>query len=112
MLYRRRGAGPMKQRDEGAAKQLGRNLWLARRRTGLSQEKLAKLCGLHRTEISLVEQGRRIPRIDTLIKLASSLEVDVKELLKGSSWVVSAPERPGQFVIGKPLGRGDGYACQ
>lgn len=102
----------MKQRDEAAAKQLGRNLFLARRRVDLSQEKLAKLCGLHRTEIGLVEQGRRIPRIDTLIKIASSLEVDVEELLKGIDWIVPAPERPGQFDIEKPFGRGGGYACQ
>jgi len=102
----------MKQRDEGAAKQLGRNLFLARRRVDLSQEKLAKLCGLHRTEIGLLEQGRRIPRIDTLIKLASSLEIDVEELLKGIAWVVPAPEQTGQFEIEKPFGRGGGYACQ
>ncbi|HKF83638.1 MAG TPA: helix-turn-helix transcriptional regulator [Solirubrobacterales bacterium] len=102
----------MKQRDEGAAKQLGRSLFLARRRVDLSQEKLAKLCGLHRTEIGLLEQGRRIPRIDTLIKLASSLEIDVEELLKGIAWVVPAPEQPGQFEIKKPFGRGGGNACQ
>lgn len=102
----------MKQRDEGAAKQLGRNLFLARRRVGLSQERLAKLCGLHRTEIGLVEQGRRIPRIDTLIKLASSLEVGVEELVKGIDWIVPAPERPGQFAIEKPFKRGGDYACQ
>lgn len=102
----------MKQRDEGAAKQLGRNLFLARRRVALSQEKLAKLCGLHRTEIGLLEQGRRIPRIDTLIKLASSLEIDAGELLKGIAWVVPAPEQPGQFEIKKPFGRGGGNACQ
>jgi transcriptional regulator with XRE-family HTH domain len=97
----------MKQRDERAAEQLGRNLWLARRRVGLSQEKLAKLCGLHRTEVGLVEKGRRIPRVDTLIKLASSLEVDVEELLKGIVWIVPVPERHGQFVIETP--RGGGY---
>ncbi|HEX5983047.1 MAG TPA: helix-turn-helix transcriptional regulator [Solirubrobacterales bacterium] len=102
----------MKQRDEAAAKQVGRNLFLARRRADLSQEKLAKLCGLHRTEISLVEQGRRIPRVDTLVKLASSLEVDVEELLKGIAWVVPASERPGQFDIRRPLGKGGGNACQ
>lgn len=102
----------MKHRDEAAAKQLGRNLFLARRRVDLSQERLAKLCGLHRTEIGLVEQGRRIPRVDTLIKLASSLEIDVEELLKGIAWVVPAPEQPGQFDNEKPLGRGGGYARQ
>lgn len=102
----------MKQRDETVAKQLGRNLFLARRRVGLSQESLAKLCGLHRTEISLVEKGGRTPRVDTLIKLASSVEVDVEELLKGIAWVVSAPERPGQFVIENPLGRGGSNADQ
>lgn len=96
----------MKERDERAAERIGQNLWLARRRVSLSQERLAELCGLHRSEIGLVEQGRRIPRTDTLIKLASALEVGVEELVKGIAWTAPATERAGQFVIDTPFGRG------
>jgi len=51
---------------------------------GLSQEQLADRCGLDRTEISLLERGKRFPRLDTLVKLARALELDsLGELLDG-----------------------------
>lgn len=67
-------------------KRLGRNLFMARRRADLSQEQLAALAGLHRTEISLIENGGRIPRVDTLMKLAGALEAPASELLRGIEW--------------------------
>ncbi|HEX8714594.1 MAG TPA: helix-turn-helix transcriptional regulator [Solirubrobacteraceae bacterium] len=60
------------------------NLRSHRKRLGLSQEALAELCGLHRTEISLLERRKRSPRLDTIIDLARGLELDsVCELLDG-----------------------------
>jgi len=53
--------------DRAAAKRLGRNLFMARRRAGFSQEDLGALTCLHRTEIGMVENGTRLPRVDTLI---------------------------------------------
>ena len=50
------------------AEKFGRNLFMARRRSGLSQEELAIRAELHRTEISLLEKGRRMPRLDTLAR--------------------------------------------
>jgi transcriptional regulator with XRE-family HTH domain len=85
--------------DRGAAVRLGRNLFMARRRAGFSQEELAALASLHRTEVGMVEKGERLPRVDTLIKLASALSVGAGELLEGVDWVVPAPTRPGSFVI-------------
>ena len=34
----------------------------------------------------MLERGVRVPRIDTLVKLAGAIEVDPAELLKGISW--------------------------
>lgn len=65
------------------AERFGRNLFMARRRAWLSQEKLAKRAGLHRTEIGLLENGRREPRLSTFVKLVEALEVPPKQLLKG-----------------------------
>jgi transcriptional regulator with XRE-family HTH domain len=85
--------------DRGAAARLGRNVFMARRRAGFSQEALGALASVHRTEVGLVEKGDRLPRVDTLIKLASALGVDAGKLLEGVDWVVPAPTRPGSFVV-------------
>ena len=64
--------------------QLGSNLRRRRREAGLSQERLAELCDLHRTEIGLLERGERSPRLDTLVTLARGLELSSPcELLDG-----------------------------
>ena len=63
------------------ARQFGSNLRCCRRRSGVSQEALGFLASLDRTEIGLLERGERTPRIDTLVKLARSLDVPPEELL-------------------------------
>ena len=85
--------------DRAAAERLGRNVHKARRRGGFSQEELGAMACLHRTEIGFVESGQRLPRVDTLIKLASALGVDAAELLEGVEWIIPAPARPGSFVV-------------
>lgn len=92
--------------DRGAAARLGRNVFMARRRAGFSQEALGALASLHRTEVGMVEKGERLPRVDTLLKLASALGVAAGELLEGVEWVVPAPTRPGSFVISSGRERG------
>ncbi len=69
---------------DGAREQFGLNLRRHRERVGLSQERLADLCELDRTEISLLERGKRFPRLDTLVRLARGLELSSpSELLEG-----------------------------
>ena len=63
--------------------QFGRNLFMARRRVYLSQEQLARRASLHRTEIGLLERGLRVPRLDTIVKVADGLEVPPGALLAG-----------------------------
>jgi transcriptional regulator with XRE-family HTH domain len=65
-------------------KQLADNLSSQRKRAGLSQETLAERCDLDRTEISLLECGKRFPRLDTLVRLSRALELSSPaELLDG-----------------------------
>jgi transcriptional regulator with XRE-family HTH domain len=64
----------------------GENLTEMRGRVGLSQTATADRAGLHRTEVALVEHGRRIPRLDTLVKLGGAVEVAPCEMLAGMSW--------------------------
>jgi transcriptional regulator with XRE-family HTH domain len=90
-----------RHRDEETAKRLGRNLFVARRRAGFSQEELGAMACLHRTEIGMVENGERLPRVDTLIKLASSLAVPVGELVAGIEWIIPAATGAGAFAVAK-----------
>ena len=64
----------------------GENLHRCRKAAGLSQEELGIRASLHRTEIGLLERGARMPRIDTVIKLATALELAPARLLEGIVW--------------------------
>jgi transcriptional regulator with XRE-family HTH domain len=79
------------------AARFGDNLARCRKRASLSQEELSYLTSLHRTEVSQLERGLRLCRIDTLVKLTSSLEVPADELLAGIGWT-PGDYRPGGFV--------------
>ena len=59
------------------------NLRGHRERLGLSQESLGAMCGLHRTEISLLERRKRSPRLETIVVLARALQLEPAELLDG-----------------------------
>ncbi|MGH2902436.1 MAG: helix-turn-helix domain-containing protein [Solirubrobacteraceae bacterium] len=64
--------------------QFAANLRLRREKVGLSQEALADLCDLHRTEISLLERSQRSPRLETIVILAQGLKLaSPGDLLRG-----------------------------
>jgi len=66
--------------------QFAANLRRHRTRVGLSQEALADVCDLHRTEISLLERCKRSPRLETIVILSRGLELaSPAELLEGIS---------------------------
>jgi transcriptional regulator with XRE-family HTH domain len=79
------------------AAQFGDNLIRVRKAADLSQDALSARASVHRTEISQLERGLRIPRIDTLIKLAASLEAAPAELLEGIAWT-PGETRAGRFI--------------
>lgn len=83
-------------------RRFGRNLRAARMQIGLSQEQLGFRAGLHRTEIGLLERGARVPRVDTLLKLAAALGVSIRcPLLDGIEWR-AASSASGCFVLASP----------
>jgi transcriptional regulator with XRE-family HTH domain len=87
------------------AKRFGENLRRLRKGAGISQEELGLRSSLHRTEIGLLERGARVPRIDTLIKIASGLGIRIDcKLLNGISWTPAITEAGGfQFKSRKEL---------
>ena len=60
---------------------IGPVLYERRRQLELSQEDVAKRCGLHRTYISDVERGARSISLGTLKQLSNALEMDVWQLM-------------------------------
>lgn len=69
------------------AQQFGANLARCRKLAALSQEEVSVRASLHRTEISQIERGLRVPRIDTLVKLMGALGADADQLLTGIEWL-------------------------
>jgi transcriptional regulator with XRE-family HTH domain len=53
---------------------------------GLSQQALGDLVGMNRVNVSVLERGLRLPRIDTILKLAAGTNVSPCELLGGMEW--------------------------
>ena len=95
----------------GLNRRFAENLILLRGRAGLSQERIAERAGLHQTELSLLERGLRLPRLDTIVKLAGAIEVEPCELLAGMTWRLGRNrQRSGAYVSqgGRETGVPDG----
>ena len=59
---------------------LGTNLREARERLGLTQEQVAQRSGVHATEVSRIEAGKRDPQVSTVRRLAKAVDVKPGEL--------------------------------
>lgn len=77
---------------------LSHNLKRLRKARGLAQERLALEAGVDRTMLSKIERRLANPSLDTLLKLALGLGVDIVELLNPTSSAV-----PG--LLHEPVGR-------
>lgn len=82
---------PKPPNDE-VRERLAANLRAARERLGLSQEEVCFRMGAHKATIGPFEVGKKLPRIETFIRLASVLGVTPNELVAGISWA------PGETV--------------
>lgn len=67
--------------DDPDVADLGTNLREARKRLGLTQEQVAHRSGVHATEVSRIEAGKRDPQVSTLRRLAKAVEVKPGQLL-------------------------------
>ena len=80
----------MEDFDNRVMRQLGRRITRRRNFLDLSQEALAERAGIHRTQISMHENGERMPLTSSLIKLAA-LGISVGQLVVGIDWEVTGP---------------------
>lgn len=71
----------------------GENLARCREGADVSQEELSFRASIHRTEVSLLERGERMPRVDTAMRIAGSLGVPLDDLVAGLEW------KPGYEIV-------------
>ncbi len=71
----------------------GKNLARCREGADVSQEELGFRASIHRTEVSLLERGERMPRVDTALRIAGSLGISMDDLVAGMEW------RPGYEIV-------------
>ena len=74
----------------------GQHLRAARLRAGLNLHQLARLCGISAPALSLIETGKRDPRLTTLSRIAKALRLPLAELLAPHDLA----ERPDETVAG------------
>ena len=55
---------------------------MERTRRGVSMNRLAQTSGLSQSMVSLVEREKRTPTLDTLLRLADALDVDLWKLIR------------------------------
>lgn len=58
----------------------GTNLRKYRNQLGVSQEKFAEMCGLHRTYISDIERFQRSISLENIQKIADALNIETYKL--------------------------------
>jgi transcriptional regulator with XRE-family HTH domain len=74
-----------RRRKPSARERLAASVREQRLALGLSQERFAEACGLHRTYIGQVERGERNVSIDNIERMATALGVDVTEMFSAAN---------------------------
>jgi len=52
--------------------------YILRKKKGITQQQIAELTGMQRTNIVRIESGRYSPTIEVLVKLAAALDMDLE----------------------------------
>jgi transcriptional regulator with XRE-family HTH domain len=81
---------PKKNIPHSASFEVVRLLRKERIRREISLNRLAEKAGLSRSMVSYVERGMRNPTLDTLLRIAEALDLDLWKLIK---WASDASER-------------------
>lgn len=90
---------PLPPLDE-LRERFGANVRKHREGLGISQHELASRAEMHITQISPLELGQKLPRIDTFIRLAGALEAAVDDLTAGIIWLPAETMiTPGGFDV-------------
>jgi transcriptional regulator with XRE-family HTH domain len=78
----------------------GDRLIVARFNCGrIGQETVAERAEISRTQMTALENGRQMPLLETLVRLAGAVDLSAAELLGPIRWVPAARGVPGRFVL-------------
>lgn len=93
--------------DPEEAKSIGLALMVLRRHRGVTLKALAEACGSTRSNLSLYEAGRTMPRHDTLARIIKALDVPMAafwraQVLIDEATGVREPEPPPALVGAPP----------
>ncbi len=64
-------------------KSIGLRIKELREAKGLDQKSFAFYCEIGRTQLHMIENGKTNPRLSTLMKIATALEISVSQLVEG-----------------------------
>jgi XRE family transcriptional regulator, regulator of sulfur utilization len=78
-----RGRAVVSEDPRAVSFAFGRRLRELRTERGVSQDNLARATGLHRTTVGYFEQGRREPRLGTILRLARSMDLPPEAFVVG-----------------------------
>lgn len=53
-----------------------------RTKKGITQERFSALAGIARSHLTMLENGRKVVRLDTFFRIAEALEITPSELLR------------------------------
>ena len=57
------------------------NIRIYRTKLRMSQDKLSELTGLNQQQISFIENGKSMPKLETVIKISEAFNVTVNDLI-------------------------------
>ncbi|MBN9521111.1 helix-turn-helix transcriptional regulator [bacterium] len=75
---------------------LGSLIRSKREAAGLTQEELAHLAGIHRTYLSILERGKRMPTVEVVRLLAKALKTTMTALVAELEGVTLHPPAPSE----------------
>lgn len=82
--------------DKALCRVFGRRVRDLRAKLGLSQEKFADRCGLHRTYMGGIERGERNPSLLNIGRIAKGLDITLSELFASDDFNGPAADEPGE----------------
>lgn len=66
--------------NDNINKMFGARIVTLRKKAGITQEELSFRCGIHRAYMGTIERGEKSVTLDTVVKIANGLNIEIKEL--------------------------------